>query len=512
MFQAHAGQGGSSGQSNYRGGSGNRRSQGFSGSSNRPRFSGNRGGSDHSASKLSSRSGAGFSSNRSASSGGYSSTPRSAPSRGYEGSRPSTGYGSKPSGASRPYSGARPAYGSRSSFSGGSRSGGRPSFGGRGGGGGGRGRGMRGERIDPARFIYTPDPTKQTPSQAYVSTNTFADFGLCKELTGHITARGFTNPTAIQDQVIAHAMKGKDIIGLAATGSGKTAAFLIPCIEKVYQDRSQKVLILAPTRELAQQINKEMRELSHGMHLFSTVCVGGTPMYRQIQDVKRANQFIIATPGRLKDLAKRKYINLATFGTIVLDEVDRMLDMGFVVEITEVLKQLPPDRQSLFFSATMPPKIKTLVNTFLKDPVTVDLGSGNSTKNVAQNVVRTKGPDDKFAKLCEILRQPEVTRTIIFTDMKSSVDRLGKALATEGFSVGVIHGDKVQRQRERTLRDFKEGVTKILIATDVAARGIDVNDVTHVINYTVPQTHDDYVHRIGRTGRANKTGVALTFI
>ncbi len=370
----------------------------------------------------------------------------------------------------------------------------------------------RGEFIDHARFIYTPDPSVKIPSQSYVSKNTFADFNLSPELQRHITARGFERPTAIQDQVILHALEGKDVIGLAQTGSGKTAAFLIPLIEKVYKDRQQKVLILAPTRELAQQINKEMRELSHGMHLFSTVCVGGTPMYRNVGDVRRTNQFIIATPGRLMDLAKRKALNLGQFSAVVLDEVDRMLDMGFINDITEILKQLPADRQSLFFSATMPPKIKTLVHTFLKNPTTVDLGVGNSTRNVAQNIVKTHSKEEKFEKLCQILRAPEVKRTIIFVDMKHAVDRLAKELQHEGFSVAAIHGDKVQRQRERTLRDFREGTVSVLIATDVAARGIDVNDVTHVINYTIPQTHDDYVHRIGRTGRGTKTGIALTFV
>lgn len=380
--------------------------------------------------------------------------------------------------------------------------------------GGSRGRGrkkpMRGEHIDFTKFIYKP--VHITQEKKYTAKHTFKDFGLSPEVLKNLIGRGFTHPTAIQDQIIAHAIKGHDVMGLASTGSGKTAAFLLPLIEKVVKDRKHKVLILAPTRELAQQINKELRECSHGMHLFSTVCVGGAPIFRQIQDLRRTNQFVIGTPGRLKDLSKRGAISFGQFGSIVLDEVDRMLDMGFVDDMTLILKALPSDRQALFFSATMPPKIKTLIHTFLKDPKTVDIESGSSTKNVEQDVVRCKTRDEKVEKLLDLLNAKDVAKSIIFVETKIEVDRLTETLRSYNYKVGLLHGDRRQRERERTLSQFRDGILTVLVATDVAARGIDVKDISQVINFTIPQTYDDYIHRIGRTGRAGRKGKAFTFI
>jgi superfamily II DNA/RNA helicase len=368
----------------------------------------------------------------------------------------------------------------------------------------------RGESIDINKFIFTP--TKLQEEKKYTPANTFAELGLCKEVLHNLTQRGFTHPTEIQDKIIHHGIAGHDVIGLSETGSGKTAAFLLPLIEKVHKNKKQKVLIIAPTRELAQQINKELRECSHGMYLFSTVCVGGMPIYRQVEDLRRTQHFVIGTPGRLKDLVERGSIRFEEFGSIVLDEVDRMLDMGFVDDITLILKKLPKDHQTFFFSATMAPKIKALAESFSRDPKIVNLSTGIATKNVRQDVVRSTSKEDKFDKLMDLLNAQDVDKSIVFVETKREVDKLTKELNSYKYKVGLLHGDRRQRERERTLKDFKDGIINVLVATDVAARGIDVKDVSQVVNYTIPQTHDDYVHRIGRTGRAGKLGKAFTFV
>ncbi len=430
-----------------------------------------------------------------------------------EGFRGGADFGGRPpmrGGFGGGFGGGRPSFGGRQSFGGSSSR-----FGG--GFGGGRGRGpQRGERIDVSKFIYKPDAaTLEKEAKAKAKTiavqHTFADFKFNDVMQKNLSDRGYENPTPIQDQTIMYALKGQDVLGLANTGSGKTAAFLLPLIDKIVKDPKQKVIILAPTRELAMQINKEFEEFSKGLKIFSTVCVGGMPIFRQIQNLRMVNHFIIGTPGRIKDLAHRRCINYAEFANVVLDEVDHMLDMGFVDDITEILKGLNPERQSLFFSATMPPRIRTLVQKFQKDPHVVDIAVPGSTKTVEQDVIRAKR-EDKFQTLCDLIKSEGATRTIIFVETKREVEEVANGLTRAGFKTGYLHGDKRQRERARTLDQFKTGLTDILVATDVAARGIDVKDVSHVINYTVPQTHDDYVHRIGRAGRAGRTGKAFTFV
>lgn len=420
----------------------------------------------------------------------FSRPRRNAPSQQSSGSR-----------SGRPATG-RSSFGSRgrSSFS----TGGRRSF------SAPRRRG-RSERIDHSLFIYKP--TEATQVKKYTPENTFADFGLPKNIVQGLAKKGIQFPTEIQDKIIPHGMHGDDLIGLASTGSGKTLAFLLPLIYRIDQQRDRKVLILAPTRELAQQINTEFMSVSYGMKLFSTVCVGGMPIFRQISSLKRENHFIIGTPGRIKDLADRGVINYSSFSAVVLDEVDRMLDMGFVDDITTILNSLPLERQSFFFSATMPDRIKNLIHAHVREPKVVDTGVGVSTKNVTQDIVRTsRNGDEKFEKLAELINAANKEKSIIFVETKSGVDDLTAQLRKGGFKAGLIHGDRRQRERERVLQDFKTGKIDILVATDVAARGIDVKDVYQVINYTVPQTHDDYIHRIGRTGRAGKLGKAFTFV
>jgi superfamily II DNA/RNA helicase len=371
------------------------------------------------------------------------------------------------------------------------------------------GRSKRGDYIDPSRFVR-----KATDSVAEKGEikHTFNDFKFCPELTANLNKRNYHTPTPIQDQSISHILEGKDLVGLANTGTGKTAAFLLPLINKVNKDRTQKVLIVAPTRELALQIESELHKFSWGMRIFFATCVGGMPIGKQIASLRRNPNFIIGTPGRLKDLCGRRLINLSTFNNVVLDEVDRMLDMGFVDEIRQFLNQLPKERQSLFFSATIPPKIRDLVASFAKNPVTVSVSTGQTADSVEQDIVKVTNRDMKFGALTDLLADPELSKVLIFTETKRDVEKLAVTLTQGGFKAESIHGDKRQGQRARALNSFKNNEVGILVATDVAARGLDIKDVTHVINYTIPKTYDDYIHRIGRTGRGDKSGKALTFV
>jgi superfamily II DNA/RNA helicase len=367
----------------------------------------------------------------------------------------------------------------------------------------------RGEFIDISKFVSKAKPGFSAP--VVQIKNKFTDFGFCQKINQNLNEIGYLSPTPIQDQSMAQIIEGRDIIGLANTGTGKTAAFLLPMIDKCYRDRNQKILIIAPTRELAQQIDQEFKKFSKNMGLYSAICVGGAPIFRQISDLRRGPNFVIGTPGRLKDLKNRNNIKFAYFQNIVLDEIDRMLDMGFVDEIKLILAELPGKRQSLFFSATMPPRIEALVKQFLCNPITVKTITGETAANVDQNIVRTTG-ENKFDRLKELLAGQELKKVLIFSETKRDVEKLTKNLAINGFKADSIHGDKRQSQRQKALIRFKSDDIQILVATDVAARGLDINNVSHVINYTVPQTYNDYVHRIGRTGRGDKTGIALTFV
>lgn len=368
----------------------------------------------------------------------------------------------------------------------------------------------RGENIDISKFIKRSIPTNIETSHR--AKNNFVDFNFSPELQRNLDLRNYTAPTPVQDQAILPLMQGRDLVGLANTGTGKTAAFLLPLIEKLKKNKYQKVLIIAPTRELAIQIDNEFRMFANGMRLYSIVCVGGTPIGRQIQNLRRGFDCIIGTPGRLKDLSNRGLIRFGNFQNIVLDEVDRMLDMGFVEEITKILNELPKERQAMFFSATLPIKIKNLVTTYLNDPVIIEVKTGDTAANILQDVVRVYDKSEKFEKLENLLSQIEVKKVLIFTETKRDVEKLTLELTNHGHRAESIHGNKRQSQRERSLTAFRTDQCKILVATDVAARGLDIDDISHVINYTIPNTYDDYCHRIGRTGRGDKLGQALTFV
>ena len=376
-------------------------------------------------------------------------------------------------------------------------------------GGGNRGGKRRGEYIDPSRFIR-----KATIVDApeYVAQHRFEDFALDPILQANLATKGFTVPSPIQDQTIALGLAGKDIIGIASTGTGKTAAFMLPIIQALMTQPQSRALIIAPTRELAQQIEQECRSLGKGTGLTGALLIGGTSMGPQLRDLRANPRIVFGTPGRIMDHMERGTLSLNNFNFIVLDEVDRMLDMGFVEDVTHILKAMAPVRQSFFFSATMDPKVKNLIQTFSHEPETISLKTSESSENVHQDIVRFMSPHDKLDKLHDILLNKDVTKVIVFDETQRSVEKLSQMLIERGFPADSIHGGKTQGQRQRALDSFKASRTTILVATDVAARGIDVADITHVINFTQPQSYQDYIHRIGRAGRAGKIGYALTFV
>lgn len=400
----------------------------------------------------------------------------------------------------------------RSGRSFGPRNNSRTSFGGgrRGGGGGGR-KGPQKKYIHPSKFINKA--VAKADEVVYESKHKFADFPFGSELHYNISQKGYVTPSAIQDQAIPHIIEGRDVIGLANTGTGKTAAFLLPIIERQSGIMLRpSVLIVAPTRELAQQIDEQFREFSKGLNLYSTLIVGGVNVERQIRDLKRRPHFIIGTPGRLKDLMQRNILKLDNMTTLVLDEADRMLDMGFLPDIRQIVDAMPRERQTLFFSATITPEIEALTKSFLKDPVMVSVRTSETSEHVEQDIIETRDKGHKIDVLTEMLQGANYDKVLIFGETKFGVQRLSDHLDKSGIPSAAIHGNKNQSQRQRALKMFKDQKVKVLVATDVAARGLDIPNVSHVINFDTPQTYEDYVHRIGRTGRGGARGHAHTFI
>ncbi len=374
--------------------------------------------------------------------------------------------------------------------------------------GGGRG---RKDHIDVNMFVSKASAIEEAP---YVSKHAFADFKVDESLKKNIIRKGYVTPSPIQDEAIPVALTGRDVIGIAGTGTGKTAAFLIPLINKLILDgkHTQKFMVLAPTRELAQQIEVEFRSFIAGMKLWSVACVGGSPITMQIRELNRGVDVVIGTPGRIKDLIARGKIIPSEFQSVVLDEADRMLDMGFIDDMREILRAMPSNRQTLFFSATFSTEIKNLCHEFLNNPETISVKTRATSANVDQDIVRAGQGSEKIEKLHDILNKPECSKVLVFCEMKRSVDRLQGELANRGFKALALHGDMRNRERTRAVQALTSGAAHVVIATDVAARGIDINDITHVINYDTPSTYDTYIHRIGRTGRGSKKGVALTFV
>jgi superfamily II DNA/RNA helicase len=353
---------------------------------------------------------------------------------------------------------------------------------------------------------------QQVDAPLYQARHTFGDFGLDQRLAQNLAARGYQSPTPIQDQSIRPILDGQDLIGLANTGTGKTAAFLLPILHAKLNRQPGKALIIVPTRELATQIMDEFTIFAGGTGLRATVCVGGVSINRQIQSLRKQPQIIIGTPGRLKDLFNQRKLPLHECSTLVLDEVDRMLDMGFIHDIRFIIEKLPAHRQSLCFSATMTKDIADLAQSMLREPITVSVRTRPTSDNVDQDVIYVRHKDEKADKLEELLRQPEFTKVLVFGSTKWGVEKLAIRLQKAGIQAAAIHGNKSQPQRQRALNDFKSDRVQALVATDVAARGLDVPHVSHVINFDMPQTYEEYIHRIGRTGRADRAGQALTFV
>jgi len=366
------------------------------------------------------------------------------------------------------------------------------------------------EGVDINMFIKRASLVAQMSEQTI--SQQFSDFNIVDYLKVNIQNKGYTTPTPIQIQAIPAILEGRDLIGLANTGTGKTAAFLIPIVNKIFKDKSQKAFIITPTRELAVQINDELKLFTANMSIYSALLIGGSNMLRQISDLRRNPHIVIGTPGRLKDLIERHQLKLNDFQTFVLDEVDLMVDIGFINEVKYFLSFLPSARQSLFFSATIPPRIREILQAFVRDPITVSVNTQDAAKNVEQNIIKVENPARKIYQLHDLLIKEGFDKVLIFGRTKHGVEKLNKELTFRGFKTGALHGNKRQSQRKRTLDSFKRNEIKILLATDVASRGLDIDDVTHVINYDLPQTYDDYIHRIGRTGRAGKTGCAFTFV
>jgi len=370
---------------------------------------------------------------------------------------------------------------------------------------------MRGAYIHPSKFINKA--VAVADEVIYEPTHAFLDFPFSKALQDNVIAKGYITPSAIQDQAIPYILEGRDVIGLANTGTGKTAAFALPIIDKLLRDPLKpSVLIMAPTRELAVQIEEQFRTFSQGMGIFTTLCVGGVNIDRQIRDLRRRPHIVIGTPGRLKDLMNRRELKLDTINTLVLDEADRMLDMGFITDIRTIAAATPADRQTLFFSATITPSIQALIHDFLKDPIEVSVRTADTSERVDQDIIEANDKEHRLEILTNMLADSELEKVLVFGETKFGVQRLSDHLEQSGHSAVSIHGNKSQSQRQRALKSFKDGRARVLVATDVAARGLDIPNVSHVINFDQPATYEDYIHRIGRTGRGGASGKALTFV
>jgi ATP-dependent RNA helicase RhlE len=346
---------------------------------------------------------------------------------------------------------------------------------------------------------------------------TFSDLRLIKPLVMALDKKGYTEPTPIQQQAIPHILEGKDIFGCAQTGTGKTAAFALPLLQLMdakkatSQKGTVKTLILAPTRELVSQISENF--LGYGKNLGISHCIifGGVSQVNQINNLRRGVDVIIATPGRLLDLMNQGYVKLNNIEHFVLDEADRMLDMGFINDIKKIIAKIPAKRQTLFFSATAAPAIMKLANTILVNPVSVAVNPVSSTTTLVEQSVYYVKKENKRNLLKHVLANNKIEHALVFTRTKHGADKVVKDLAKDGILAAAIHGNKSQGAREKALKGFKNRTIRILVATDIASRGIDVDKLSHVINYEIPEQAETYVHRIGRTGRAGASGIAMSF-
>lgn len=346
---------------------------------------------------------------------------------------------------------------------------------------------------------------------------TFTDLNVIKPLVMALDSVGYSTPTPIQQQSIPHILEGKDMFGCAQTGTGKTAAFAIPILQLLELTKAKvpqkniKALILAPTRELATQINQSFKAYTKHLSFSHATIFGGVSQHAQINELKKGVDILIATPGRLLDLMQQGHIKLNAVEYFVLDEADRMLDMGFIHDIKKVLTKLPVKKQTLFFSATASPAIMKLANTILQNPVSVSVNPVSSASVLVQQSVYYVSKENKRSLLKHVLKNGHIEHALVFTRTKHGADKVAKDLNSFGIKAEAIHGNKSQGARERALKGFKDRTIRVLVATDIASRGIDIDKLSHVINYEIPEQAETYVHRIGRTGRAGSSGVALSF-
>jgi len=343
----------------------------------------------------------------------------------------------------------------------------------------------------------------------------FDEMNIHPAILGNLRTMGFEHPTEIQIKTYDKLVEGENLIGIANTGTGKTGAFLIPILQRLLNQENERFLslVIVPTRELALQVYDEFNKLTRGMKFNAACFIGGTNIEKDLRVLKNPYDIVIATPGRLIDLKDRGGIKLIKFEVLVLDEFDKMLDMGFVKDVRHIVDLMRHRKQTLLFSATKDPKQAAIIDEIVTDPMLVQVSSGqSSSNNVDQDIIRVGANEDKFSILLGMLRKEEFSKVIIFSELKHGATRLSRKLNSCGIKSDCIHGDKSQNYRVNALEKFKSGEINVLVATDVAARGIDVNDITHVINYQLPKDYETYIHRVGRTGRAGKKGVALTFV
>jgi ATP-dependent RNA helicase RhlE len=346
---------------------------------------------------------------------------------------------------------------------------------------------------------------------------TFASLGLAEPLLRAIEARKFETPTPIQADSIPSLLANRDLLGVAQTGSGKTAAFALPILQHLGAQQFRaapfvaRALILAPTRELALQIDETVRALSIHMRLRTVVIIGGASRFKQVEAMRRGADIVIGTPGRVCDLMQTRELMLGAVSQFVLDEADRMLDLGFIKDIRRIVAALPPQRQSCLFSATMPSEVSSLANSLLRDPVRVEIARKEETAPKIEQFVHHLAQSGKQSLLLTMLQDEALSRVIVFTRTKHGANKVASVIENAGIQVNAIHGNKSQPQREKALRDFRSGRARVLVATDIAARGIDVTGISHVINFDLPVEAESYVHRIGRTARAGAAGIAISF-
>jgi ATP-dependent RNA helicase RhlE len=365
--------------------------------------------------------------------------------------------------------------------------------------------------IDPRKFVKKAIANEQVK---YVPTMKIVELPVNQEIIDNLVKKGFELPTEIQDKTFAPINDGRNVIGIAQTGTGKTGAFLIPLINNlINQNAAFQVLIIAPTRELAIQTNTEFQSIARGLGMSSNCFIGGTSVGADIQKLRRPSHFIIGTPGRLADMVRQGALRLDRFDTIVLDEFDRLLDMGFAPEIERFVDGMKNRKQTILFSATEEKGQKQLINKLVSNPVEVRVHNGNaSADTVDQDIVTVKNGENKMDVLLGMIREEEFEKVLVFAETKRWVSRICKDLRRSGIKVDEIHGDKSQNYRLKALNSFKNKNIQVLVATDVAARGLDISHVSHVINYQQPKDMDSYIHRIGRTGRAGRSGKAITFV